>query len=136
MVMFLNNLKKTITILILIVSMLFLTACDPNAGKRPYDYPDTKWICEDPYVYIEVDGHGDMYSYYICDDQEQPLDILFSSGSGVTGMLPNTVLVSDETILFEGYAHFGRTSFSIELFEDHIWGGQYRKLKFKRIDTT
>ena len=30
--------------------------CDPYAGKRPSDYDDAKWVCEEPNIWFEVNS--------------------------------------------------------------------------------
>ncbi len=50
--------------LVLIISV-FLTSCtwDPYSDKRPFDYGDAQWVCEDPYLCFTVDTTEENYYY-------------------------------------------------------------------------
>ena len=39
-----------------IVMMLLLSSCDPQTGRRPTNYPNTRWVSQDPDMYFVVGG--------------------------------------------------------------------------------
>ena len=48
---------KTPFLLLLIALALFVSACGDEA-KRPVDYPDTEWKCEDGNISFSVNAEG------------------------------------------------------------------------------
>jgi hypothetical protein len=49
-----GKMKKIVLIALSLVCIIILTSCDVYAGKRPTDYKETKWVSENPNIYIEI----------------------------------------------------------------------------------
>ena len=58
-------------ILCLLCLAALLSGCDLAAGKRPVDYPNSRWVCEDPHIEIVVDGKGRYTSTLVEADGEE-----------------------------------------------------------------
>lgn len=63
-----NNKRMAGMILCLLCLAALLSGCDPAAGKRPVDYPNSRWVCQDSHIKIVVDGKGRYTSTLIGDD--------------------------------------------------------------------
>jgi hypothetical protein len=46
--------KIVVYILAVILVLTLLTSCDPFTGQRPYNYPNTRWVSEDPDMFFVV----------------------------------------------------------------------------------
>ena len=44
-----------------------VTGCDPYAGTRPENYPNTRWICEEPYVRIDISDEDGVNNVVFTD---------------------------------------------------------------------
>lgn len=90
-------------ILCLLSLAALLAGCDPAAGKRPVDYPNSRWVCEEPHIEIVVDGKGRYTSTLVGADGEETRFFLgFRSGYGADAYVNRKVVLSDETLLFLG----------------------------------
>jgi len=59
----------------------FATACyiDVNEGKRPIDYPNTRWVSESPDMYFEVGNSWlETYAQIIVDNEVVELKVVFA----------------------------------------------------------
>ena len=56
-------LKNSIALVCFFAVILSGCMCDPYAGKRPSDYDDAKWVCEEPNIWFEVNSDEEE-SYY------------------------------------------------------------------------
>ena len=123
-----------VTSLLLAVS-IFLTACfvDVNAGKRPYNYPNSVWICEEPYIHMTIHSDKTQTIYLGVGEDAQEFELCFEPGSGVDALKAGTSRISEETILFQGNCRFAEDHFTIYLTNDNLWDGQYSKLRFERV---
>lgn len=125
--------KKTIKIAVLFLLIATLmTACDLYNGMRPYDYPNSVWICETPYIYASIDEDGRITAYIGENESRQYIDLCFDFDSGVDAIRAGETNVS-EHLLFSGDCIFHKTSFTIVLKTDNIWSKEYPRLKFTRI---
>lgn len=130
-----NNKRMAGMILCLLCLAVLLAGCDPAAGKRPVDYPNSRWVCEDPHIEIVVDGKGRYTSTLIGDDGEETRFFLgFRSGYGVDAYVNRKVVLSDETLLFRGDCKFSKDRFTIQIREDNLWNSAYSKLIFTRVE--
>lgn len=112
-----------------------LAGCDPAAGKRPVDYPNSRWVCEDPHIEIVVDGKGRYTSTLIGDDGEETRFFLgFRSGYGVDAYVNSKEVLSSENCLFRGECKFSKEKCTIILSEGRLWDDGYARLVFKRVE--
>ena len=47
--------KRKISWLLLLVCCVLFNGCDPAFNRKPFNYPNTKWTCEDLNVWFIVD---------------------------------------------------------------------------------
>lgn len=128
-----NNKRMAGMILCLLCLAALLTGCDPAAGKRPVDYPNSRWVCQGPHIKIAVDGKGRYTSTLVgADGEEKRFFLGFRSGYGVDAY--GKVVLSDETLLFRGDCKFSKDRFTIQIREDNLWNGAYSKLIFTRVE--
>lgn len=66
-----NNKRVAGLILCLLCLAALLAGCGPAAGKRPVDYPNSRWGCQDAHIEIVVDGKGRYTLTLIGDDGEE-----------------------------------------------------------------
>ena len=116
----------------IILSMIMTGCVDLHAGKRPFDYPNSVWVCEDPYIYIVVDEHKITESYLRIGDELQQFDLCFDFGRGVDALKLDIAVVEEESFLFQGECEFGKDRFTITLTKDNLWNWKYQKLTFVR----
>lgn len=103
-----------------------------HSGTRPFDYPNSVWVCETPYIRVTVGPNKETKAYFRSDLGEQEFQLLFGYGTDVDAIKAGTRLVSDETILFQGHCVFAQDHFTIFLTTDNIWDDSYYKLYFVR----
>ena len=46
--------RKLLVGTIFLCVVLLLTGCEPWFFKKPYEYPNTIWVCDDPHMVLEV----------------------------------------------------------------------------------
>ena len=80
---------KRITIFIItiaLIGMTLLSSCgvDFFHGKRPIDYPNTRWVSENPDIYFEVGkNRGMIYGQITIEDDIIEIIVSFDYGAGV-----------------------------------------------------
>ena len=122
-----------LTVLMLTISIC-LNACSMHRTKRPFEYPNSVWVCETPYISITINSLKETKAYLGKGADAQEFELNFGHGSDVDALKVGTVMISDETILFQGHCTFGENYFVIFLTPDNIWEGEYYKLYFERIE--
>ena len=114
----------------LLTVILLLSGCvDLFSGRRPYDYPNSVWACEQPYIKITVDSEKRIYTYCDAGNGQTMICFAFDFGRGIIAYASDT----PNEILFKGKCSFGSKSFRIEVVKDDLWGGEYDTLKFVRL---
>ena len=142
--------KKLMLILIILISSFTLTACQPPS---PTDYLGTTWVCEEPYMWFEVqnDEMGRWGFGQVEDENGELIDVRFSIEMGTCYILrkEDAYLVTNE----EGYEvtcegeplHVGRhvrmrrmgkvmtleTSNYNNYEKDQLYHGKYKTLTFE-----
>ena len=130
-----NNKRVAGLILCLLCLAALLAGCDPSFEKIPPDYPNSRWVCEDPHIEIVVDGKGRYTSTLVGADGEETRFFLgFRSGYGVDAYVNRKVVLSDETLLFLEDCKFSKDGFTIQIRKDNLWNGAYSKLIFTRVE--
>ena len=66
-----NDKRVAGLILCLLCLAALLAGCDPAAGKRPVDYPNSRWVCQDPHIESDVDGKERYTSTLVGADGEE-----------------------------------------------------------------
>lgn len=96
-----NNKRVAGLILCLLCLAALLAGCDPSFEKIPPDYPNSRWVCEDPHIEIVVDGTGRYTSTLIGDDGEETRFFRgFRSGYGVDAYVNRKVVLSERHCCF------------------------------------
>ena len=121
-------------ILLMIISVLMSACVDMYAGTRPFDYPNSIWVCDEPYIYFTVDADKNIEAYWFNGENFQQFDLCFDYGYGVDALKLDTKLIDNESILFQGSCNFGKIRFTIYLEKDNLWNGKYHKLTFVRTN--
>ena len=102
--------------------MCFLSSCDPHTGRRPINYPNTRWVSENPDMFFEVGedivGRQAVYAQItingeiveiMCSFEVSGALVYFSDPSGFdseTGF-PLEGINSNDVELFRGLCKFG-----------------------------
>ena len=107
--------KKAIVIMVAVIFCVVLCSCDidPYEGKRPFDHPDSKWICEEYGACFSVDNDGNLYNAYLTIDGEKiPFTFLWSSlDEGVS--LQFELDFTERSL--DGIGRFDENTFEIEI---------------------
>lgn len=127
--------KKIINILIIITCTVLLTSCiDPYFGKRPVDYGEAIWTCNEVDMWFEVENeHSRVFKGQLTiNDQTVDIEVWFMEHD----------LTSIEA-LNHGGELWGHSEFypdqvilhiDEKLERDSIFYGKYEKLTFIRIE--
>ena len=126
--------KKKLLYLILLTFMvaISLNGCNRLNGKEPYNYPNTLWVCEEPFITLKVDSTPVIKAWLGDELSSQEFVLAFGYGGDVTAHESDTQTLSDETILFQGNYKSYEDHLIIYITYDNLWGGQYRELYFNR----
>ena len=128
------RIRKILCLILLpiLISICF-SGCDLYAGTRPFDYPNSLWVCEEPEIRFEVGANKEWKAYLGSGEEQQEFQLLFGYGTDVDAVKADTQLISSETILFQGHCTFSEDHFTISLSTDNLWNGAYHKLLFQRV---
>ncbi len=131
--------------LLLIVSLFSGCNWDPYSGKRPYDYGDAKWICEDPLVWFEVDTEDEEFyepgGEATVDGEIMPVELVFVHQTKTVFISryidPDAGLTAEEYAnreSLEGECLFFPEALVVRVNKerDTLFGGKYDELTFIR----
>lgn len=121
--------NKLIALLLILVVALVLCSCDIDyyKGQRPYDYPNTTWVCENADITYFAESNGGVIVF---DGENIEYRFLWS-------ILDSSV--SAETLdgsdwYFGGVCKFNKNYFTIKVTVDNMGLGEAPyKLIFKRV---
>lgn len=120
---------------IFLLLLILLCGCDPSFEKIPPDYPNSRWVCEDPHIEIVVGEHDRYTAAFIEDDgEERRFSLNFYNGGRIGAFVNSKVAFSDETCLFMGKSKGTKDEFTIILKEGKLWDDGYARLVFKRVE--
>lgn len=112
-----NMKNKKIFIGCLLFCTLFLMGCDPNAGKRPYNYANTTWVSEEPYIMMKTEKTDEpSYCEMEVNGEIVQVEILFASGT-LVAVAPYGSTDDSETY-FKGHCKFSKKKCVIKDIED------------------
>ena len=129
--------KKLIClILLLLIISLSLIGCNGLDGKEPYNYPNTHWVCRDPFITLKVDSTNRLKAYLGDEINGQEFQLCFGYGRDIYAFGMETTLVSDETILFQGTYRSYQDHFEITIKTENLWDDKYKdcSLYFERLE--
>lgn len=121
----------------LLAAVLLLSGCDPNAGKRPTNYPNTVWTCGDPDITLYVKTGSELLTAIRepCEQDRDALTLWFDYGSGLHIQVKSAP-ESEPEELFYGACKFSPKKLRVTVKEDRLFGGKYlgQVLTFTRSD--
>ena len=130
-----KNRKIIFLAVLVLMTSTFLSACigvDLFYGTRPFDYPDSLWVCEEPHITLKVSSNNLTTAYFGDEENGTTFDLAFGYGRNVVAFESGAEVISDDTILFRGDCRFAEDHFAITLSEDNVWDGKYTTLYFTR----
>ena len=122
--------RKVIWLFCSLLCVIFLSACDPNSGKRPYDYGPAIWSDEKNNIWFSVADGTSEIGEVESGDKIIPIMFNFASGSEVV-----ITLVDDEQfiVLLRGKGIFSPTEMRItNITQDELFNGEVEELTFTR----
>ena len=128
-----NKMTLRIGALLLMLTII-LTGCSRLSKNCPIDFPNSKWVCEDPHIELVVDGQQRYRTTLIEDGKEKQFFLGFRFGDGIEASEFGDEPFSMGKTLFRGSAKYKQDSFTIKIREDNLWNGAYSKLIFTRVE--
>jgi hypothetical protein len=107
--------SKKITLFLTSILIVFLSACDvdPYKGKRPVDYPNTTWNCNEGLLIMHVAEQAeDTYGYLTSNSVTKKVTFLWSKLDSNVSVLQAD---SEKSFLFSGTNTFGEQSFTMDI---------------------
>ena len=108
--------RKTINIIVMTLCCFILCSCydrDPYKGKRPIDYADSNWICEEYEIYFSVDENKNLTNTQIViENQKIPFTFLWSKFDNTVNI--NFELNSQKDSLV-GVCEFSQSEFVVSI---------------------
>ena len=77
-----NKMALRIGALLLMLTII-LTGCSRLSKNCPIDFPNSKWVCEDPHIELVVDGQQRYRTTLIEDGKEKQFSLDFASETGL-----------------------------------------------------
>jgi hypothetical protein len=119
--------KRWVLIVCAVITFLLPAGCDPFHGRRPIDYPNTRWVAENPELFFEVGTDNNVtYAQIITDDEE--IELLCNFGiSGaliffypLSALMPPTEahpygIIRGADMLFSGLCKFGKSKLIVTI---------------------
>jgi len=148
--------KLIVCVLNILVLLVFFTGCDPFAGATPDNYPNTRWVSENPDMYFEVGRDRTLFEQYstadityaqiIIDGEVIEMQVSFGPGGFIqvtdmsydvqTGMrFDNNGFC--EVLLFRGLCRFSPDSLTVYDIDKHRPGfldGSIEEIVFIRVN--
>ncbi len=126
--------KKTLCYIFLLVLLLAsFSSCDvdPYKGKRPIDYPDSTWVCQNYSASFQVDADGNLKdSSIIVNGKETTFSFLWSALDETASLQLNW---GDQLYNLKGTCKFKPSSFVISIDDtEGLFAEKSIILEFKR----
>lgn len=117
---------------LLLIAALLLCGCDVFAGKRPPDYPNSRWVCEEPRMELFTDERGNPVCVVGSGEDAQEYDVFFTPGDTLYLSIKDSV--SSEDFVFKGECTFGSEKMTVRVFadKDQLFHGAYERIVFFR----
>jgi hypothetical protein len=109
--------KKIITVLSVIWIVLLISACDadPYVGKRPIDFPNSIWICEEPiYMFIEYDENNELETGFLIEEDSIEISLMYSSIDDKVMVIGN-----EGNVLFRCHAEYLENECRLVVYESN-----------------
>ncbi len=127
--------KYIITLLIFVILQTALVGCDVDIyhGRRPIDYPNTKWVCEEIDMYFTVSDTDEIYGEIIDKSGEiVKFTLLWAVGNPTVSVKS----INEIDAYFVAECDFGKKEFTMKITDINDSNFDYipKELTFKRID--
>ena len=124
-----RNCKAIIFILVLLLFVSILCGCDPFAGKRPTDYKNSKWVCQDPDIMFTVNDKKELY--WELNGAATDYDLML--GMGRKFRIHDNRTGRD---LLEGKSTYSAEEMTVDVSMDLLFDGKYegKQIVFRRVD--
>ena len=108
---------------------------------RPYKYPDSSWVSDDPEICIVNEGSDrGMRGYALSENTKYEFEFSSDNGSVVwfydAGCIDEGRVIGEEDILLQGYCKYSEDKMVIKVKQDNLFGGAYKKITLYRVDIT
>ena len=127
---------KKILLLVLVCIMCCLCGCDMYVDRRPPDYINTKWVCNDPDIWFEVDDEHNILGEIKINGEVKPITAFFNMGCEVdfypSTMLDENAVIDRKEIIIKGNCSFRKYKLIVKVNYDTLFNNQYEKLIFIR----
>lgn len=129
-----SKLLKKLYICVCALAFIFLCACaaDMYLGKRPTDYPGSKWVCDEPDIVFMIDESGMVSS---CEINGEALrkGCFLAFGPGTVFRLHDN---QSGITLFRGESEYSSEKMYVDVELDDFFGGVYtgQRIVFYRIE--
>ena len=127
--------RPVLLVLILALSVVLLTACDPVAGHYPCQLGHG-WVCDDPDIVLDTWRAEDGTWHYggekiIMDGKEISIEVSYQVDS--VFISPKGAVRADDDLI-KGTWKIQDGCLIIEITQDNIFDGKYTKLVFRPLD--
>ena len=120
---------RILRLLALTMSILLLCGCDPFYGKRPTDYKNSKWVCQDPNIMFTVNEKKELY--WELNGAATRYDLALGMGT-------NFRIHDDETgrDLMKGQSTYSAEKMTVDITMDLLFDGKYegKRIVFHRVE--
>lgn len=124
-----RNSKAVIIFYIIILNACIFCGCDPFYGKRPTDYPSSKWVCQDPNIVFTVNEKSEIY---------WEINGAATDYTLILGMGTNFCIYDWKTAqnILEGDSSYSSKKMSVVVTKDLLFDGIYegKQIVFRRIE--
>ena len=124
-------LRKGWMICALLLVLILMCGCDVYAGKRPNDYPDSVWYCNEENMRIIVNADGTSYFTFGEEIETRKDDpeytVLFSYGDEILIVHDPTdrEYISSEDTVMKGECSFSSKKLKVRIVMDNLFDGKY-----------
>ena len=127
--------RPVLLVLILALSVVLLTACDPTAGHYPWQLGHG-WVCDDPDIVLDTWQAEDRTMHYggekiILDGNTVEIVVGYR---GHVAYFYSAKYLPTADLLICGKWKIVNGSLIVEITEDNIFDGKYTKLVFRPLD--
>lgn len=111
--------------------IVFISGCAPEIKNRPADFPNTKWVCNKPDIWFEVDKDHQSYGEIKINGITKPFKLGFGQAHDVHfySYDENNILTN---ILFNGLGTFSKDKMVVEIRDDNVFNDKYKTITFYR----
>ena len=128
-----NAILIILSLIILTLAVLFLTARSRRPiYKTPYEYSNSTWESEDPYIYFHVEDKWNPNNaeiYTLIDGEKKTLQFLCSDDTRIAEFVEKTW---ENGIQTERYltvdCRFYKDKVTMSIIKDDIFDGQYKRI--------